>query len=56
MVNNSYRVNIPTNPSDIIGLLKKIKTKHEGLSASSPLGGLKWSMSSPSSNTAVEKK
>ena len=55
MANNRYRVDIPTNPSEIIDLLKKIKTKHEGLAASSPLGGLKWSVNSPSLSTADEK-
>jgi hypothetical protein len=55
MANNRYRVDIPSNPSEIIELLKTIKTKHEALAASSPLGGLKWSVISPSLSTADEK-
>lgn len=55
MANNRYRVEIPTNPSEIIDLLKSIKTKHESLAAASPLGGLKWNLIAPSLTTADEK-
>jgi hypothetical protein len=42
MAKNNVRVKIPTNPTDQIKLLGKVKTAHEDAGASSPLSSLKW--------------
>ncbi len=42
MPNPKVRVDIPSDPTAKIALLKKAKTKHDELAANSPLKGLKW--------------
>ena len=55
MANNRYRIEIPSNPAEIIGLLGAIKAKHDSLGAASPLGGLKWSEIGTSLSVAGEQ-
>jgi len=40
--NPKVRVEIPSDPTAKIALLKKAKAKHDELAANSPLKGLKW--------------
>jgi hypothetical protein len=47
MPNPKVRVDIPTDPTARIALLKKAKAKHDELAAKSPLVGLKWETISP---------
>jgi hypothetical protein len=42
MPNPKVRVDIPSDPTAKIALLKKVKAKHDQLAADSPLRGLKW--------------
>lgn len=42
MAKSSFRVPLPTDPSESIALLKKVKVEHDSLGASSPLAGMKW--------------
>src|SRR5581483_1624596 len=42
MANPNVRVEIPSDPSEAIALLGKVKAKHEALGNASPLKGLDW--------------
>lgn len=41
------RINIPTDPTEIIKLATAIHDKHVALAASSPLGGIDWTKIAP---------
>lgn len=41
------RINIPTDPTEIITLAKAIHDQHVELAANSPLGAIKWDKISP---------
>jgi hypothetical protein len=52
MPKKNVRVVIPTNPTEQIALLGKIKTKSDELGDASPLKGLKWNKIGPALATA----
>jgi hypothetical protein len=41
MASKNFRIDIPTNADDLIGLAKSIKTKHDALADDSPIKGVK---------------
>jgi hypothetical protein len=41
------RVEIPTNPSELLKLAESIKARHDDLAAASPLKGLDWAQVAP---------
>jgi hypothetical protein len=47
MPKKNVRVTIPTDPSEDIALLVKVKAKHDALGDASPLKGLKWEKIGP---------
>ncbi len=55
MAKSNVRIPLPTDPSEAITLLKKVKAKHEDLGTASPLAGLKWGEISPALATAGEQ-
>jgi hypothetical protein len=55
MAKSNVRVPLPSDPSESIALLKKVKKKHDELGAASPLTGLKWGEISPALATADEQ-
>ena len=55
MAKSNVRVPLPSDPSESIALLKKVKKKHDELDTASPLAGLKWGEISPALASADEK-
>jgi hypothetical protein len=55
MAKSNVRVPLPTDPSESIALLKKVKKTHDELGTDSLLNGLKWGEISPALAVADEK-
>jgi hypothetical protein len=53
MPKRNVRIEIPGDPSEVIALLGKVKTKHEALGAASPLAGLEWDNIGPAYERAL---
>ena len=57
MAKSNVRIPLPTDPSETIALLTKVKAKHDELGAASPLTGLKWEkVISPALAIAAEQE
>ena len=56
MAANNYRIEIPSNPDDLIALGKKLKDKHIALGDDSPIKALKDIAQFPAKLTTAETK